>query len=106
MPRVLLTGCGSPASQNLLRSVRRAPESLYIVGADANRYHLEWGDLDAAYEAPLTGEPGYLEFLNHLCEAEGIDFLHGGEAVQTIEPAYDQDAHRIANSRRQSLRRE
>ena len=77
MPRVLLTGCGSPASQNLLRSLRLAPESLYIVGADANRYHLEWGDLDAAYEAPLTGEPGYLEFLNHLCEAEGIDFLHG-----------------------------
>jgi hypothetical protein len=77
MPRVLLTGCGSPASQNLLRSLRLAPENLYIVGADANRYHLEWGDLDAAYEAPLTAEPGYLEFLNHVCEAEGIDFLHG-----------------------------
>jgi carbamoyl-phosphate synthase large subunit len=54
-----------------------APEAYYVVGADANPYHLEWGDLDAAYQAPLTTDPGYLEFLNCLCESEGIDFLHG-----------------------------
>jgi len=54
-----------------------APETFYVVGADANRYHLEWGELDAAYQAPLTSEPGYLEFLNRLCESERIDFVHG-----------------------------
>jgi len=76
-PRILLTGCGSPASQNLLRCLRLAPEPFYVAGADANRYHLEWGDWDAVYEAPLTSDPGYLEFLNRLCEAERVDFLHG-----------------------------
>jgi len=77
IPRILLTGCGSPASQNFLQCLRSAPEPFYIVGADANPYHLEWGDLDAAYHSPLTSDPGYLAFLNHLCRAERIDFLHG-----------------------------
>jgi len=76
-PRLLLTGCGSPASQNFLQALRLAPEPFAIVGADANRYHLEWGDLDAAYVSPLTSDPTYLDFLEHLCRAEHIDFIHG-----------------------------
>jgi len=76
-PRVLLTGCGSPASQNVLRCLRLAPEPFYVVGADANRYHLEWGDFDAVYEAPLTGDPGYLDFLSRVCDIERVGFIHG-----------------------------
>jgi carbamoyl-phosphate synthase large subunit len=77
MHRILLTGVGSPASQNVLRSLRDAPEAFYIVGADANRYHLEWGELDRAYEAPLTDSPDYLRFLRALLAREGVDFVHG-----------------------------
>ncbi len=77
MHRILLTGVGSPASQNVLRSLRDAPEPLYIVGADANRYHLEWGDLNRAYEAPMTDSPEYLPFLLALIEREKIEFVHG-----------------------------
>jgi len=76
-PRLLLTGSGSPASQNVLQCLRAAPERLYIVGADANPYHLEWGDLDAAYQSPLVSDPQYLGFLNQLCRSESIEFLHG-----------------------------
>jgi carbamoyl-phosphate synthase large subunit len=77
MHRVLLTGVGSPASQNVLRSLRDAPEPFHIVGADANRYHLEWGDLDRAYEAPMTDSPDYLPFLLAVIQREGIEFVHG-----------------------------
>jgi carbamoyl-phosphate synthase large subunit len=77
MHRILLTGIGSPASQNVLRSLREAPEPFYIAGADANRYHLEWGDLDRAYEAPMTDSPEYLGFMLALIEREGIEFVHG-----------------------------
>jgi len=77
MHRILLTGVGSPASQNVLRSLREAPEPFYIVGADANRYHLEWGELDRAFEAPMTDSPEYLPFLLAVIEGEGIEFLHG-----------------------------
>lgn len=77
IPRILLTGCGSPASQNFLGCLRLAPDPFYVVGADADQYHLEWGDLDAAYQAPMTSDPEYLDFLNHLCETEKIDLIHG-----------------------------
>jgi hypothetical protein len=77
MHRILLTGVGSPASQNVLRSLRDAPEPFYVVGCDANRYHLEWGDLDRAYEAPMTDSPEYLPFLQNLITKEKIEFLHG-----------------------------
>lgn len=75
--RLLLTGCGSPAAQNFLRCLRLAPDPCYIVGADASLYHLEWGDLDAAYQAPLTSDPDYLAFLHWLCARERIAFIHG-----------------------------
>jgi carbamoyl-phosphate synthase large subunit len=75
--RVLLTGAGSPASQNILRALREADHEYYIVGADANYMHLEWGDFDEVYVSPLAGEPHYPEFLVDLCLKEKIDFLHG-----------------------------
>lgn len=75
--RILLTGVGSPASQNFLQCLRMAPEKFYIVGADVNRYHLEWGELDKAYESPWTSDPDYLDWLNRLIETESVDFVHG-----------------------------
>jgi len=77
MKRILLTGVGSPASQNFLACLRMALDEFYVVGVDANRYHLEWGELDARYEAPWTSDPGYLDWLNALIEKEQIDFVHG-----------------------------
>ena len=77
MTRILLTGVGSPASQNVLSCLRMAPEPLHIVGCDVNPYHLEWGELDGRYLAPLTSDPGYLDWLNALIDREQIDFVHG-----------------------------
>ena len=77
MHRILLTGCGSPASQNVLASLREADEHLYIVGADPNVYHLEWGDLDAAYQSPPADSDDYPQFLRAVIEREGIEFVHG-----------------------------
>lgn len=77
MHRILLTGCGSPASQNVLGSLRETDEHSYIVGVDLNIYHLEWGDLDVAYEAPPTDSEDYLPFLRAVIEREQIEFVHG-----------------------------
>ncbi len=75
-PRILLTSCGSPPSQNVLQSLREAPTKFYIVGCDASKYHLEWGDLDRAYEAPMNDDPNFIPWLNDLCEKEKIDLIH------------------------------
>ena len=52
MKRVLVTGVGGPAGVNFVRSLRAAPEPYFIVGADINRLHLEWPDIDIGYVVP------------------------------------------------------
>ncbi|HZO95741.1 MAG TPA: hypothetical protein VFB42_00060 [Gaiellaceae bacterium] len=76
MKRILVTGAGGPAGVNFVRSLRESGEPYHVVGADVSRFHLEWPDLDAAYEAPPCTDPGYLDFLNALIEAEGIELVH------------------------------
>lgn len=76
MKRVLVTGAGGPAGVNFVRSLRAAEEKMWIVGCDVNRYHLEWPELDAAYEAPRCDEPGYVDFLNDVIEREQVALVH------------------------------
>jgi hypothetical protein len=74
--RVLVTGAGGPAGVNFIRSLRAAEEPYYIVGTDIDRFHLEWPDVDVAYEAPRSSDPGYVDFLNDLIELEGVELVH------------------------------
>lgn len=76
MKRILVTGAGGPAGVNFIRSLRAAPEPLWIAGTDTNRFHLEWPDLDAAYEAPRCDDPGYIDFLRDVVEREQIELVH------------------------------
>ncbi|GAG52335.1 unnamed protein product, partial [marine sediment metagenome] len=75
-PRILLTCCGSPPSQNVLQSLRDAPMKFYVVGCDASLHHLEWGDLDKTYQAPMNDDPRFQPWLRDLCRKEEIDFIH------------------------------
>ena len=76
MRRVLVTGAGGPAGVNFIRSLRAADSDYYIVGTDIDRYHLEWPDVDAAYEAPRSSDPGYVDFLNGVIEREDVELVH------------------------------
>ena len=71
-----MTGAGGPAGVNFVRSLRAAETPYYIVGTDIDRYHLEWPDVDAAYEAPRSNDPGYVDFLNQVIEREQIELVH------------------------------
>ena len=89
-PRILLTSCGSPPSQNVLQSLRESPTDFYIVGCDASLHHLEWGPLDKTYQAPMNDDPRFLPWLTDLCRKEKIDFLH---------PQSDRDVELIGRHR-------
>jgi carbamoyl-phosphate synthase large subunit len=73
---VLVTGAGGPAGVNFVRSLREAETPYYIVGTDIDRYHLEWPEVDAAYEAPRSSDPGYVDFLNGVIEREQVELVH------------------------------
>lgn len=95
MRRVLVTGAGGPAGVNFVRSLRAAG-GYHVVGTDVDRYHLEWPDLDAAYEAPRCDDPAYVDWLNWLIEREGIELVHPQPDVEVraISEARDRLAAR------------
>jgi hypothetical protein len=90
--RILVTGAGGPAGVNFIRSLRDGEEPYYIVGTDVDRFHLEWPELDAAYQAPRCDEPGYIDFLRGVVEREHVEFLHPqpDAEVAVISQARDQ----------------
>jgi biotin carboxylase len=76
MKRILVTGAGGAAAANFVHSLRLAPEPFHVVGTDASKYHLELAPVDARYLLPRADEPGYLDELNALVEAEGVEVVH------------------------------
>lgn len=76
MKKILITGAGGPAGVNFIRSLRDADEDFYLVGTDVNRFHLQWPDVDAAYQSPACSDPGYLGFINDLIRDECIEMIH------------------------------
>src|SRR5439155_20546227 len=57
------------------------------------RLHLEWPDVDAAYEAPRCDDPRYLDFINTLIEREGIDMVHPQPDVEVR--FFSEHRHRV-----------
>lgn len=76
MKRVLITGAGGPAGVNFINSLRDAPEKMYLVGTDINKYHLGWANTDKKYLVPSFNHPEYIERLNELIEKEKIELVH------------------------------
>jgi carbamoyl-phosphate synthase large subunit len=76
MRRILVTGAGGSPAANFVHSLRLAPEPFHVVGTDASRYHLELARVDGRYLVPRADEPGYLDELNAVVEAEEVELVH------------------------------
>lgn len=76
MRRILVTGAGGSAASNFIDSLRLAREPFHLIGTDVSPYHLELADVDARYLLPRVDEPGYLDALNAVIEAERVDLVH------------------------------
>jgi len=76
MKRVLVTGAGGPAGANFIKSLRLSPEPFYILGADANPFHLELAEADAKHLLPRCDESRYIDELNRAIAENDVQFLH------------------------------
>jgi carbamoyl-phosphate synthase large subunit len=90
--RILVTGAGGPAGVNFVRSLRAADEPFWIVGADVDRTHLEWPDVDVAYEAPRAEDPGYRQFLTGLIARERIHLVHAQPEQEVLFLARERES--------------
>ncbi|HEV8310673.1 MAG TPA: hypothetical protein VGW35_23670 [Methylomirabilota bacterium] len=73
--RLLITGAGAGASNNLIRSLRAADRSLFLVGCHHDRFLLKKSSADRNYLVPRPAQPGYRESLQQVMAGERIDLL-------------------------------
>jgi carbamoyl-phosphate synthase large subunit len=84
MTRILITGCGGPASIGVTRSLQRSGR-YELVGTDANLVQLSVAETPIRYHVPPADDVRYLAVLNRIIEAEGIDFVHAQPDPEVAE---------------------
>jgi carbamoylphosphate synthase large subunit len=73
--RLLLTGAGSGAASNLVRSLRNARSDLVLVGCHSDRFVLRKSAADRNYLVPPSDHPTFRTTLRRLITTERIDLL-------------------------------
>ena len=76
MKRILVTGAGGSPAVNFTRSLRKAPEDIYLVGTDFDKYYLMRAEVDKRYLVPAAKDPRYIDALNKIIDDEKIEFVH------------------------------
>ena len=73
--RVLVTGAGTGAANNLIRSLKAGDPSLAVVGCHDDRFVLRQSVADRNYLVPAETPASFLDGLRRVVKAEGIDLL-------------------------------
>ena len=73
--RILITGAGGSAAANFIRSLKKAPESFYFIGADCNKYYLQRAEVNEKHLIPKANEKDYLPILKEIIKDTSPDFL-------------------------------
>jgi hypothetical protein len=98
MLTVLVTGAGGPLGANVTRSLRAAPESLVLIGTDANPYHLPLALTDRVYRIPPARDrSGYAAALESLI-AEGAQVIIPTHPVEVRAVAELREVGRLAGA--------
>ena len=75
MPTVLVTGAGSAAAENLMRSLRRGDPALVLLGCSEDRFALRHSAADARYLVPRPGSRAFVRALCGLVEVRDVDLV-------------------------------
>jgi len=73
--RLLVSGAGTAAAQNLVRSLRAGDRSLRIVGCHSDRFVLAKATTERRYLMPALTDRGFLGALRRVVRREKVDLL-------------------------------
>jgi len=82
MKRILVTGAGGPAGINFVKSLRIAPEKMFLAGTEANSYFIHLASTDKKYIVPRATDPEYIDKLNEVIRKNKIDFFHAQPDIE------------------------
>jgi hypothetical protein len=91
MKRILITGAGGSPAVNFTRSLREAPEDMYLVGTDFDKYYLMRAEVDKRYLVPAAKDPLYIDVLNKIIDDEKIEFIHAQNDTEVNVLAANRD---------------
>jgi carbamoyl-phosphate synthase large subunit len=81
--RILIPGAGGPGTINLCRSLRRAPEPVYLVGTDCDR---AFGCLALTDElhhiVRASEEEEYINSISALCDQRSVDLILPNNSIE------------------------
>lgn len=73
--RILVTGAGTGASNNLIRSLKAEDPGFFVVGCNFDRFILKHAAADRLYLIPAISDPRFSEVLARLATTEQIDLV-------------------------------
>lgn len=76
MKKILITGAGGSPAVNFTRSLRTAPEKMYLIGTDSNKYYLQRAETDERYLVPSCKDENYIPILQQIIKETRAEFLH------------------------------
>ena len=76
MKRILVTGAGGSPATNFVRSLRAAPEKMFLFGTDCHKYYLMRAETDEKCLIPKASEDDYIDVLNYLIKKNKLEFAH------------------------------
>jgi hypothetical protein len=76
MKRIMITAAGGTPATNFVRSLRAAPEKMYLVGTDCDKYCLMRAETDEKFLVPEANKEDYIDILNQIIDENKLEFLH------------------------------
>jgi carbamoyl-phosphate synthase large subunit len=74
--RVLVTGAGGPAGINFTKSLRIAPERMFLAGTEADQYYTTLAVTDEISLVPKASASEYIDKINEIVVKERVEFIH------------------------------
>ncbi len=105
--RLLVSGAGTGAGNNLIRSLRAGGPAMFIVGYHADRFVLKKSTADRNYLLPPPRDSGFADALRSLVDKEGIDLVipNDDAAVNAVSTIRDALSCRVFLPRRPVIER-
>jgi carbamoyl-phosphate synthase large subunit len=91
LKRILVTSAGGSPATNFVRSLRLADEPFHLVGTDADKYYLMRAETDSRHLVPRASDPRYIDVLNDIIEAEGVELVHAQNDAEVAHLAAHRD---------------
>jgi carbamoyl-phosphate synthase large subunit len=88
--RLLVTGAGTGATENLVRSLRAGEYGPVLIGCGSDRFILAKASTGRRYLVPPSTEPGFVAALERLCQRE---------AIELVIPTSDDDVRALSDHR-------